>query len=69
MSVAEATAVAHDSARTDAELVLAARGAEPGAYGELFQRWYDRCFDLAWNVLRDREAAADVAQDAFLAGW
>lgn len=69
MSVAEATPVAHDSARTDAELVLAARGAEPGAYGELFQRWYDRCFDLAWNVVRDREAAADVAQDAFLAGW
>ena len=69
MSVAVATPVAHEPVRTDAELVLAARGAEPGAFGELFRRWYDRCFDLAWNVVRDREAAADVAQDAFLAGW
>ena len=56
-------------ARTDADLVIAARDQEAGAYGELFRRWYDRCFDVALNVLRDREAAADVAQDAFLTGW
>jgi RNA polymerase sigma factor (sigma-70 family) len=56
-------------ARTDAELVVAARDHEAGAYGELFQRWYDRSFDVALNILRDRESAADVAQDAFLTGW
>jgi RNA polymerase sigma factor (sigma-70 family) len=56
-------------ARTDAELVVAARSHEAGAYGELFQRWYDRSFDVALNILRDRESAADVAQDAFLTGW
>jgi RNA polymerase sigma factor (sigma-70 family) len=55
--------------RTDAELVVAARGQEAGAYGELFQRWYDRSYDVALNILRDRESAADVAQDAFLTGW
>jgi RNA polymerase sigma factor (sigma-70 family) len=54
---------------SDAELVLAARRQEPGAYGELFRRWYDRSYDVALNILRDREAAADVAQDAFLVGW
>jgi RNA polymerase sigma factor (sigma-70 family) len=56
-------------ARTDAELVASARRQEPGAYGELFRRWYDRCYDIALNILRDHEAAADVAQDAFLVGW
>jgi RNA polymerase sigma factor (sigma-70 family) len=56
-------------ARTDAELVTAARRQEPGAYGELFRRWYDRCYDIALNILRDHETAADVAQDAFLVGW
>ena len=55
--------------RTDAELVMAARDQEPGVYGELFRRWYNRCYDVALNILRDREAAADVAQDAFMAGW
>ena len=54
---------------SDAELVEAARRQEPGAYGELFRRWYDRSYDVALNILRDREAAADVAQDAFLVGW
>jgi RNA polymerase sigma factor (sigma-70 family) len=54
---------------TDADLVHAARRQEPGAYGELFRRWYDRSYDVALNILRDREAAADVAQDVFLVGW
>jgi RNA polymerase sigma factor (sigma-70 family) len=54
---------------TDAELVHAARRHENGAFGELFRRWYDRSYDIALNILRDPEAAADVAQDAFLVGW
>lgn len=54
---------------SDADLVEAARGAEPGAYGELFERWYDRCYDVALNIGRNRDVAADVAQDAFLACW
>lgn len=56
-------------ASPDAVLVEAARRQEPGAYGELFRRWYDRSYDVAMNIIRDREAAADVAQDAFLVGW
>lgn len=56
-------------ARSDAELVEAARRSEPGAFGELFRRWYDRSYDVALNIVRDRESAADVAQDAFLVGW
>ncbi|HEY6795737.1 MAG TPA: sigma-70 family RNA polymerase sigma factor [Kineosporiaceae bacterium] len=53
----------------DASLVDAARGSAPHAYAELFERWYVRCFDVAWNIVRNRETAADVAQDAFLACW
>ena len=55
--------------RDDTALVLAARGDDPAAYGELFRRWFDRCFDVAWNISRNRETAAEVTQDAFLAGW
>lgn len=56
-------------ARTDAELVQAARQQESGAYGALFRRWYDRSYEVALNLGCDPEAAADVAQDAFLVGW
>ena len=55
--------------RDDADLVEAARGDQPSAFGELFERWYDRCFDVAWGICRDQEAAADVAQEAFVACW
>ncbi|MEJ2578866.1 MAG: sigma-70 family RNA polymerase sigma factor [Kineosporiaceae bacterium] len=63
------SAATTDEVRSDTELVAAAREREDGAYGELFRRWYDRCYDVAFHILRDREAAADVAQDAFLVGW
>jgi RNA polymerase sigma factor (sigma-70 family) len=53
----------------DADLVQAARGTEPHAFGELFERWYDRCFDVALNIVRNRETAADIAQDTFLVCW
>ena len=53
----------------DAQLVEAARGQEPQAFGELFERWYDRCYDVAWGICRDRETAADVAQETFCACW
>jgi RNA polymerase sigma factor (sigma-70 family) len=55
--------------RDDAQLVTAARTDEPEAFGPLAQRWFDRCYDLAWHVLHDRELAADVAQDALLTAW
>jgi len=63
------TATALFAHRDDAQLVEAARGDQPQAYGELFERWYDRCYDVAWGVLRHRETAADVAQEAFCACW
>lgn len=58
-----------EPARTDADLVLAVRDGDPDAYGELFERWFDRVYDVAYGVLRDRDAAVDAAQDALVAGW
>ncbi len=55
--------------RSDSELVLAARGDDPGAYGQLFERWFDRSWNVARTILRNDDLAADVAQDAMLAAW
>ena len=55
--------------RTDTELVLAVRGQEKDAFGILFDRWYDRCWNVARNIMRSDDLAAEVAQDAMLAGW
>jgi RNA polymerase sigma factor (sigma-70 family) len=55
--------------RDDADLVLAARAGEEVAFGVLFDRWFDRVWDVAWRIVRDREVAAEVAQDVFLAAW
>jgi RNA polymerase sigma factor (sigma-70 family) len=54
---------------SDAELVERARGGGEAAFGELYDRWFDRVYDLAYRVVRDPNAAADVAQDTFLSAW
>jgi RNA polymerase sigma factor (sigma-70 family) len=55
--------------RDDADLVLAVRAGDGDAFGILFDRWFDRVWDVAWHVVRDREVAAEVAQDVFLVAW
>jgi RNA polymerase sigma factor (sigma-70 family) len=57
-------------ARTDdADLVRAAQAGDGEAFGVLFDRWSTRVVDVAYRIVRDREVAAEVAQDAFLAAW
>lgn len=53
----------------DTELVLAARAGDPEAFGRLFDAWFPSVYDIAYRIVRHREAAADVAQDTFLAAW
>jgi RNA polymerase sigma factor (sigma-70 family) len=53
----------------DAPLVTRVREGDPDAFGLLYDRWFDRVVDLAYRILRDADAAADVAQDAFVAAW
>ena len=54
---------------SDAELVQRARAGDQSAFGALYDSWFDRVYDLAYRVVRDGNAAADVAQDTFLAAW
>jgi RNA polymerase sigma factor (sigma-70 family) len=54
---------------SDAELVERARAGDQGAFGALYDTWFDRVYDLAFRVVRDANAAADVAQDTFLSAW
>ncbi len=61
--------VAHRSQRSDAELVVAASDEDPTAFGELFERWFDRVYDVARNIVRNDDTAAEVAQDVFLTAW
>ena len=53
----------------DGALVLAARAGDPDAFGRLFDRWFDPVYDVAWRIVRNRDTAAEVAQDVFLAAW
>jgi RNA polymerase sigma factor (sigma-70 family) len=57
------------SARSDGQLVAAALEGDGAAYGELFERWFTRVHDVARNIVRDQDRAADVAQDAFISAW
>lgn len=50
----------------DFDDVRAAQAGDPAAFARLYERWFDRVLDLAFRVVRDRELAADVAQDCFL---
>jgi DNA-directed RNA polymerase specialized sigma24 family protein len=46
-----------------------ARPDDVTAFRELLDRWFDSCVDVAWQVLHDADAAAEVAQDTFFAAW
>jgi RNA polymerase sigma factor (sigma-70 family) len=53
----------------DAALVVRAQAGDPDAFGRLYDRWIDRVHALARRVVRDPDAAEEVAQDAFLSAW
>lgn len=61
--------VADRPQRPDAELVRAASNDDPTAFGDLFERWFDRVYDVARNIVRNDDTAAEVAQDVFLNAW
>ena len=51
---------------TDASLVEAARTGDQAAFEELYRRYFDPLYDFAVRSMKDRDAAADVVQDAFI---
>lgn len=60
---------ASTSTLDDAELAQRAKDGDREAFGLLFERWFDRAFDVAWHIVRNRDTAAEVTQEAFAAAW
>lgn len=60
------TAASRATATEDLRLVSALRAGEPGALAALLTRYQDRLFNLCLRMVADREAAADLAQDAMV---
>lgn len=57
------------SAEDDAALVERCRNGDIAAFEPLVEKYRQRVWRLAYNVLRDREEAWDVAQDAFIRAY
>lgn len=53
----------------DAALVERCRRGDVAAFEPLVEKYRQRVYRLAYNVLRDREEAWDVAQDAFVRAY
>jgi RNA polymerase sigma-70 factor (ECF subfamily) len=51
---------------SDHELVERCRGGDEAAFDSLVLRHQQRAFNVAYQLLRDREDAMEVAQDAFV---
>ncbi len=52
--------------RDDAELVARARAGDERAFRALLERYERPVFSICLRMVRDRELAADLAQDAFI---
>ena len=50
----------------DRDLVVRSQGGDEGAFDQLVRRHQQRAFNVAFQLLRDREDATEVAQDAFV---
>lgn len=55
--------------RTDQELVKACLEGHRESFSELVRRYQDSVFGLAVGMTRNREDAADMAQDAFIKAY
>jgi RNA polymerase sigma-70 factor, ECF subfamily len=55
--------------RDDRELIRAHVDGDPDAFGELFRRHRDRMWAVALRTTRNREAASDCVQDAFISAF
>jgi RNA polymerase sigma-70 factor (ECF subfamily) len=47
-------------------LLVACSGGDREAFSDLFDRYRDRVYAIAWHLTGDRAAAADVTQDVFM---
>lgn len=62
-------AEAEQGASSDDALVRRAQAGDSVAFDDLVSARLDRCYRLAWAVLRNDADAADATQDAFVSAW
>lgn len=53
----------------DLEAVQACLAGDKEAFGGLVRRWQDRIYGAIFRMVRDRETAADLAQETFLKAY
>jgi len=62
----ERVGIGETATRSDAELVAQCQSGDDAAFDELVLRHQQRALNVAFQLLRDHEDAAEVAQDAFV---
>jgi len=53
----------------ETQLVSRCQQGDLRAFADLVEQYQDRLFDVAWAILREREAAKDAVQETFLAAF
>jgi RNA polymerase sigma-70 factor (ECF subfamily) len=53
----------------ETQLVSRCQQGDLRAFADLVEQYQDRLFDLAWTILREREAAKDAVQETFLTAF
>ena len=51
------------------ELVRQSKEGNEEAFASLVKKYKTKVFNLAWSLTRDREAADDLAQEAFIKAY
>lgn len=54
---------------TDEDLALRTSQGDRDAFAELYSRHFPGVYDLVFRMVRDRDAAADIGQNAFIRAW
>lgn len=54
---------------SDLDLLASVRQGDREAFAKLYDRYGEAAYSLAVRIVRDRDLAADVVQEAFLAVW
>jgi RNA polymerase sigma-70 factor (ECF subfamily) len=65
----ETVAAERSVASREESLVLRAANGDVGAFDALIPSRIDRCYRIAWSILKNDSDAADATQEAFVSAW